>query len=155
MSGLVECCGRLLGGAGVSAQNGLMGQVFVRFKPGKGRRFGVGPTKNHFMKTNAKERGLRVYDGQRVNTNKTVVAQFWPRVFPGWNVHYGGRFYDLEASVDGRAMVTTERMEPNWEQKQVKAVFKPHHQQEKQLFKHFVHVIPDKQHQYFKLVEEI
>jgi len=151
---LIESCGRLLG-AGLATPAGLMSQVFVRFKPGKGRRWGVGPTKNHMHKTNAKERGLKVYDGQRVPTDKTLVAQFWPRVFPGWNVKYSGRFYDLQASVNGRAMVTTERLEPNWEQKQVKEVFKSHHQQESQLFKHFVHVIPDKQHQYFKLVEEI
>merc|ERR1712133_99021 len=116
--------------------------MFVRFKPTKGRRHGVSPTKNPMHKSNASvQRGL---------TDKTLVNQFWPRVFPGWNVKYSGRFYDLQASVDGRAMVTTERLEPNWEQKQVKAAFKSHHQQESQLFKHFVHVIPDKQHQYFK-----
>ena len=72
-----------------------------------------------------------------------------------FKVHYGPRFYDLHASVDGRAMVTTERLEPDWDQRQVQDNFDEHHKEEKQLFKHFVHVIPDKQHQYFKLVEEV
>jgi len=101
-----------------------------------------------------KNRNLRVYDGQRVHENKMLLAQFWPKVFPGWNVKYGSS-YNLHAAVDGRVIVTTERMAPNWSQKQVQAVFKEHHKQETSLFKHFVHVIPDKQHQYFKLVEEI
>ena len=58
----------------------------VRYKPGKGRRHGVGPTKNRFGFAPGKNRGLKVYDGQRVPADKELIAQYWPRVFPGWNV---------------------------------------------------------------------
>ena len=86
MTSLIERCGRFLLQSSSAGKEGVLGQMSVRYKPGKGRKWGVSPTKNHFQKTNAKNRGLRVYDGQRVMEDKTVVAQFWPRVFPGWNV---------------------------------------------------------------------
>merc|ERR1712212_1326266 len=109
-----------------------------RWKPGKGRMTAVGATKTMSGSVPGKNRGLRVYDGQRVPAGKILIAQYWPKVFPGWNVDYG-RWYDLNATVDGRVMVTTERMEPNWSQRQVQAVFKDVHKSQN-LYKHFVHV---------------
>ena len=60
----------------------------------------------------------------------------------------------LMATTSGRAMLTTERMNPDWSHYKMQKFFGEHQKGEK-LFKHFIHVIPDKQHQYFKLVEEI
>lgn len=60
----------------------------VRHKPGKGRQFGVSPTKNPMHRTPGKRRGLWVYDGQRVPAGTLLVNQVKPKVFPGWNVSH-------------------------------------------------------------------
>ena len=64
----------------------LMSVNSQRWKPGKGRKWGVSPTKNVFGTSPGKNRGLRVYDGQRVPAGKLLISQFHPKVFPGWNV---------------------------------------------------------------------
>lgn len=65
-----------------------------------------------------------------------------------------GHMNKLIGTVSGRVMLTTERMEPDWTHYKMQKFFGDHHR-DQNLFKHFIHVIPDKQHQYFKLVEEI
>ena len=161
----------------------LTATMSVRNKPAKGRRWAVGPTKNPMHRTPGKRRGLWVYDGQRIRDGTLLVNQTTPNVFPGWNVgfifkhslsrfgvilnvtassifqflHFQvkfGHMNHLNATTTGRVMLTTERMSPNWSHYMMESHFGEHHKTEN-LFKHFIHVIPDKQHQYFKLVEEI
>ncbi len=53
-------------------------------------------------------------------------------------------------------MLTTELMEPDYTDKMVLKMTNPAQQQyQDKMFKHFMHIIPDRQHQYFKKVEEI
>ena len=61
----------------------------------------------------------------------------------------------LTAQCNGRAMLTTERMDPNLDNEDVRRTLPVTIQPDQKIFKHYVHVIPDRQHQIFKLVEEI
>ena len=63
----------------------------------------------------------------------------------------------LYGTVDGRVMITTELADLDWDSYKVEkhvARGSTHLRKEK-IFRQYIHVIPDVQHQYFKLVEQI
>ena len=63
----------------------------------------------------------------------------------------------LIANVHGRAIITTELVDPDWNQYKVQKHIArgSQHLRKEKIFRHYIHVIPDVQHQYFKLVEQI
>ena len=52
-------------------------------------------------------------------------------------------------------MMTTELMDPDLTNKNVAAVLPRALKPEQKIFKQYVHIIPDRSHQIFKLVEQI
>jgi hypothetical protein len=52
-------------------------------------------------------------------------------------------------------MMTTEVLEPNFEDDKVQTALPNGVKSGHKVFKHFVHIIPDRQHQFFKLVDRI
>lgn len=129
--------------------------ISVRHKGKKGR-WAVGPTKNPSGRPPGKSRGLKVYDGQRVPTGTVLVNQMRPVIFPGWNVRFGWT-NRLHATVDGRVIITTELADLDWDEYKVeKHVARgSQHLKKEKIYRNYIHVIPDIQHQYFKLVERI
>ena len=63
----------------------------------------------------------------------------------------------LHAAVDGRVVITTELANLDWDQYTVEKHIArgSHHLKKEKIFRNYIHVIPDVQHQYFKLVERI
>ena len=132
---------------------------------------GGGTTRNKAGYGKGKKRGLKVYDGQRVQEGTTLCMQTHIWYHPGWNVRFGSLFNNLKAMCHGRVMVTVEKCKPRLkfvpptgedpfeveetlEETRAKRAF-PQHVRGKNNFRAHVHIIPDEQHQYFKLVERI
>ena len=63
----------------------------------------------------------------------------------------------LHGTVDGRVIITTELADPDWDSYKVeKHILRgSQHLRSEKIFRQYIHVIPDVQHQYFKLVEQI
>ena len=61
----------------------------------------------------------------------------------------------LVASLPGRVMMTTELMDPDLSRKNVAAVMPRGLKPDQKIFKQYMHIIPDRSHQIFKLVEQI
>ena len=61
----------------------------------------------------------------------------------------------LVATCHGRAMMTTELIEPNLDDEKVVSSLPIALKPNQKVFKQYVHIIPDRQHQIFKLVEQI
>jgi len=99
--------------------------------------------------------GLKVYDGQRVPQGTTLLTQSTMKTMPGWNVGVERMNKSLVAARPGRVMMTTELMDPDLSNKNVAAVLPRALKPEQKIFKQYVHIIPDRSHQIFKLVEQI
>ena len=52
-------------------------------------------------------------------------------------------------------MLTTELVEPNFDHDLVKRALPYGIKPEEKLFRHYMHIIPDRQHQVFKLVDQV
>jgi len=52
-------------------------------------------------------------------------------------------------------MVTTERTNLNFDHERVKLLSITEEGKKAAQFRHYIHVIPDKQHQYFKLIDQV
>ena len=61
----------------------------------------------------------------------------------------------LVAARPGRVMMTTELMDPDLSNRNVAEVLPRALKPEQKIFKQYVHIIPDRSHQIFKLVEQI
>jgi len=115
-------------------------------------------TRNRCRNTPGKRRGLKVYDGQRVPAGTILVKQLRLQILPGWNA-FMKPSCDIKAACHGRVMLTTEKVEPKLEAYEelparLGTVLPPHLQQES-IYRVHVHVVPDQQHQTFKLVEQV
>ena len=91
-------------------------------------------------------------------SRKMLVKQHRLQVLPGWNTKML-HTCDIVALSHGRAILTTEKIDPKMEAYQrlpprLGAVLAPHMLNEN-IYKVHVHVIPDEQHQYFKLVDQV
>merc|ERR1719357_1361493 len=71
-------------------------------------------TRNRCRQTPGKARGIKVYDGQRVPHGKLLVKQHRLQVLPGWNTKMLNTC-NIVALSHGRAMLTTEKVEPKLE----------------------------------------
>lgn len=127
--------------------------------PNRGKKVkATGVTKNKSGRPQGRKRGVKVYDGQRVPTGTTLCTQMRLGVLPGWNVSFKG-VNDLRADCHGRVLITTEKIAPKWEAagaegRRLDGAF-PAHLRDRNIFRLHMHVVPDLQHRYFKLVEQV
>ena len=97
-----------------------------------------------------------MYDGQRVPSGTVLYKQISPSVMPGWNVKWqGGVYSSLVAACHGRVMMTTELMDPKMDEPKVQLTLPADAKPDEKFFRQYVHIIPDRQHQIFKLVDQI
>ena len=61
----------------------------------------------------------------------------------------------LVAARPGRVMMTTELMDPDLNNRDVARVLPRALKPDQKIFKQYLHIIPDRSHQIFKLVEQI
>jgi len=118
-----------------------------------------GSTRNRCRNTHGKRRGIKVYDGQRVPAGTVLVSQYRLQMMPGWNACLGAGLSNIVSTCNGRVIITTERVIPKKEEFDkllpLRNADMPDHLLQEKIFRAHVHVIPDEQHQYFKLVEQI
>eukprot|EP00088_Acartia_fossae_P064830 TRINITY_DN79860_c0_g1_i1.p1 TRINITY_DN79860_c0_g1~~TRINITY_DN79860_c0_g1_i1.p1 ORF type:complete len:152 (+),score=0.90 TRINITY_DN79860_c0_g1_i1:24-479(+) len=115
-------------------------------------------TRNKCRNTPGKRRGIKIYDGQRIPHGKLLVKQHRLQVLPGWNTKMLATC-DIVALSHGRAILTTEKVDPKLEAYQRLpsrlGEVMPSHLLSENIYRVHVHVIPDEQHQYFKLVDQV
>ncbi|KAJ8925183.1 hypothetical protein NQ315_001368 [Exocentrus adspersus] len=111
-----------------------------------------GSTKNTRTKVKPKHRGWKVQDGHYVNPGHILVLQRHLRFHPGLNVGMG-KNGTLFAITPGRVSVTCEIADVNWDHTWVQRC----HSNRKgtEFYKKYFNVIPEPQHQNFKLIDEI
>ncbi|XP_012276365.1 39S ribosomal protein L27, mitochondrial [Orussus abietinus] len=99
-----------------------------------------------------KHRGYKVPDGVRVPEGKILATQRTTRFHPGYNVSFGinGTLCALQP---GKVYVTCEKVDLNWDHDWVQRNYAGHNG--KIIYKKHFHVIPERQHCCFKLVEAI
>jgi hypothetical protein len=98
---------------------------------------------------------MRCYDGQRVPINTLLAKQFKLDILPGWNTRFGFQ-NDIYGTCHGRVVVTTEKCDLNHDlgMGRLDYTFPGERFRGKNVFRMHCHVIPDEQHQHFKLVEQ-
>jgi len=115
-------------------------------------------TRNRCRNTPGKRRGIKAYDGQRVPQGKLLVKQLRLQVLPGWNTKLQSTC-NITSLTHGRVMLTTEKIDPNLEAYTALPArlgeVMPQHLQNENIYRVHVHVIPDEQHQFFKLVDQV
>ena len=115
---------------------------------------GGGTTRNTSGLPAGPKLGLKVYDGQRVPQGTLLHNQRKLEVMPGWNVTYAGQ-NRLMAAATGRVMMTTELCDPDVSKPNVALTVPNNLKPDQKIFRQYLHIIPDRQHQIFKLVEQI
>ncbi|XP_068627976.1 large ribosomal subunit protein bL27 [Battus philenor] len=111
-----------------------------------------GSTRNTNCKVRPKHRGWKVQDGHFVQAGHILATQRNTRFHPGLNVGLGrnGTLFAMEA---GKVVVTCEQFDPYWEHKWVQRNYAGRENQN--IFKKYFNVIPEPQHNRFKLIDEI
>ncbi|KOB65832.1 Ribosomal protein L27 [Operophtera brumata] len=111
-----------------------------------------GSTQNTNCKVKPKHRGWKVQDGHSVKIGHMLVTQRTTRFHPGLNVGFGGNG-TLFAMEPGKVVVTCEKFDPNWDHTWVQRLYAGRTQQT--ILKKYFNVIPEPQHQRFRLVDEV
>ncbi|XP_072942022.1 large ribosomal subunit protein bL27m [Epargyreus clarus] len=111
-----------------------------------------GSTKNTNGKVRPKHRGWKVQDGHQVQAGSILATQRTTRFHPGLNVGFGrnGSLFAMEA---GKVVITCEKFDPFWDHTWVQRHYAGREQQT--IFKKYFNVIPEPQHQRFKLIDEV
>lgn len=111
-----------------------------------------GSTQNTNCKVKPKHRGWKVQDGHFVQAGHMLATQRTTRFHPGLNVGFGvnGTLFAMEA---GKVVVTCEKFDPNWDHTWVQRMYKGRYDQT--IYKKYYNVIPEPQHQRFKLIDEV
>ncbi|KPJ20404.1 39S ribosomal protein L27, mitochondrial [Papilio machaon] len=125
--------------------------VIVDFVRNASKKTG-GSTRNTNCKVRPKHRGWKVQDGHIVPAGKILATQRTTRFHPGLNVGFGrnGTLFAMEA---GKVVVTCEKFEPNWDHTWVQRNYAGRTNQN--IFKKYYNVIPEPQHNRFKLIDEV
>ncbi|XP_019870933.2 50S ribosomal protein L27 [Aethina tumida] len=111
-----------------------------------------GSTRNTSPKTRPKHRGWKVQDGHNVQAGHILVTQRNLRFHPGLNVGLG-RNGTLFAIIPGKVMVTCEKVDLNWDHTWVQRCHG--FREGTEFYKKYFNIIPEKQHQNFKLIDQI
>ncbi|XP_028172497.1 39S ribosomal protein L27, mitochondrial [Ostrinia furnacalis] len=111
-----------------------------------------GSTQNTNCKVKPKHRGWKVQDGHFVQQGHMLATQRTPRFHPGLNVGFGrnGTLFAMEA---GRVVVTCEKFDADWEHTWVQRIYGG--REDQTIYKKYFNVIPEPQHQRFKLIDEV
>ncbi|XP_076271839.1 mitochondrial ribosomal protein L27 [Rhynchophorus ferrugineus] len=109
-----------------------------------------GSTRNTNPKHKPKHRGWKVQDGHQVSAGTILVTQRNLRFHPGRNVGLG-RNGTLFAIIPGKVMVTCEKADVDWSHSWVQRCHG--HRKGVEFYKKYFNVIPEKQHQNFKLID--
>ncbi|XP_076061522.1 mitochondrial ribosomal protein L27 isoform X2 [Oratosquilla oratoria] len=114
-----------------------------------------GSSKNIAGRAKGKARGMKKLDGQWASEGSILVRQLGLIWHPGLNVGIGSD-RTLYAKTHGTVVITTEKVNPNWDHKFMKRFYGYRQDQEDvPFFKNYFHIIPDKSPVVFKLVEQI
>ncbi|XP_015117668.1 39S ribosomal protein L27, mitochondrial [Diachasma alloeum] len=99
-----------------------------------------------------KHRGWKVQDGHYVQAGHILATQMNTRFHPGLHVGFGrnGSLFAMEA---GRVVVTCEKVDLNWDHTWIQRCYSGREGQT--IYKKHFNVIPEKQHDRFKLVDAI
>ncbi|XP_044732665.1 50S ribosomal protein L27 [Chrysoperla carnea] len=111
-----------------------------------------GSTKNQKGHGRPKHRGWKRQDGHWVEAGTILATQLNLRFHPGLNVGFG-KNGTLFAMVPGRVMVTCEKTDLNWDHTWVQRCYAGRENQP--IYKKYFNVIPEAQHQNFKLIDQI
>eukprot|EP00090_Calanus_glacialis_P035122 TRINITY_DN60031_c0_g1_i1.p2 TRINITY_DN60031_c0_g1~~TRINITY_DN60031_c0_g1_i1.p2 ORF type:complete len:156 (+),score=41.50 TRINITY_DN60031_c0_g1_i1:58-525(+) len=151
--GLLTKLGPSLGFLSPSAGS-VFSDIFVR---NASKKAGAS-TRNRCQRTPGKRRGIKVFDGQRVPHGKLLVKQLRLQVLPGWNTKMLNTC-NIVALTHGRAMLTTEKIDPKLDAYSALpprlGEVMPQHVLNENIYRVHVHVVPDEQHQYFRLVDQV
>ncbi|XP_026477999.1 39S ribosomal protein L27, mitochondrial-like [Ctenocephalides felis] len=111
-----------------------------------------GSTRNQKGHARPKHRGWKVQDGHTVTAGTLLATQLTLRFHPGLNVGLGknGTLFAME---HGKVLVTCEKFDPNWEHTWVQRIYAE--RRGTTIYKKYFHVIPEPQHNRFKLVDSI
>ncbi|XP_056630581.1 50S ribosomal protein L27 [Diorhabda sublineata] len=111
-----------------------------------------GSTRNTSPKVRPKHRGVKIQDGHYVHAGNILVLQRHLRFHPGLNVGLG-RNGTLFALVHGWVRVTCEKADLDWSHTWVQRCHG--HRKGVDFYKKYFNVLPDTQHQNFKLIDQI
>ena len=109
-------------------------------------------TRNRPVKRHPKHRGWKVNDGHFVQKGRILATQFRLRWHPGLNVGLG-LSGNLFALLPGRVAVTCERVNLNWAHTWVERAYS--HRTDPKFYKKYFNVIPEPQHQNFRLISRV
>ncbi|XP_055698331.1 50S ribosomal protein L27 [Phlebotomus papatasi] len=129
--------------------NTLPQTVSVRFASKK-----TGTSTRNQGKGNSKpkHRGWKRQDSEYVTSGTLLALQRTTRFHPGLNVGFG-RNGTLWAMQSGKVIISCEKTDLNWDHSWVRRNYAEREGQT--IYKKFFNVIPEKQHQNFRLVEEV
>ncbi|VEN35085.1 unnamed protein product [Callosobruchus maculatus] len=111
-----------------------------------------GSTKNTSTKVRPKHRGWKVQDGCEVSAGTILVLQRNLRFHPGLNAGLG-KNGTIFAITPGQVRITCEKVDLDWDHTWVQRCHG--HRKGVEFYKKYFNVIPEPQHQNFKLVDEI
>ncbi|CAH2007690.1 unnamed protein product [Acanthoscelides obtectus] len=111
-----------------------------------------GSTQNTSTKVRPKHRGWKVQDGWWVPSGTILVLQRTLRFHPGLNAGLG-KNGTIFAITSGRVRITCEKADLNWDHSWVQRCHG--HRKGVDFYKKYFNVIPDPQHQNFKLIDQI
>ncbi|XP_008558067.1 50S ribosomal protein L27 [Microplitis demolitor] len=103
-------------------------------------------------KTRPRHRGWKRQDGDIVTAGTLLATQLTPRWHPGLNVGFG-KNGTLFAIVPGKVVVTCEKCNLNWDHTWVQRHYSD--RKGEVIYKKHFNVIPEKQHDRFKLIDAI
>ncbi|CAG9805058.1 unnamed protein product [Chironomus riparius] len=98
-----------------------------------------------------KHRGWKRQDGSTVTYGTILATQTKPRFFPGLNVGFG-RNGTIFAMTNGKVYVTCEKVDLNFDHGWIQRFFSG--RSGHTIYKKYFNVIPEKQHNRFRLVDE-
>ncbi|XP_075238333.1 mitochondrial ribosomal protein L27 [Lycorma delicatula] len=103
-------------------------------------------------KRRPKHRGIRVQHGKYVTPGTILAVQRRIQFHPGLHVGFGrnGNLFAIEA---GKVMITCEKADLNWDHTWVQRNYNGRFNQT--IYKKYLHVIPEPQHQRFKLIDMV
>ncbi|KAG7155021.1 39S ribosomal protein L27, mitochondrial-like [Homarus americanus] len=114
-----------------------------------------GSSRNKKGRARGKRRGIKKADGLWVSQGTILVRQLGLDYLPGLNVGIG-RDRTLFAIEHGRVMMTTEKVNPNWDHSFVRRFYADlQNQEDVPIYKTYFHILTDPQKQNFKLVDQI
>ncbi|XP_018308684.1 50S ribosomal protein L27 [Mycetomoellerius zeteki] len=132
----------------VSCNNNNLVKVCVRHASKKGGT----STSNRGGHSRPKHRGWKIQDGGYTYAGRALVTQRTPRFHPGLNVGFA-RNGSLFAIEPGKVVVTCEKVDLNWDHPCVKRYYAGRENQV--IYKKHFNIIPNPQHNRFKLIDII